>query len=68
MSKIEPNKKFKVIGNILRQVEGLGDKQYIELTNELTAVWEDVSKLRCDIILITAEISSLRDELERGIK
>ena len=68
MSKIVPNKKFEVIGDILRQAEGLGDKQYVELTKELTAVWEDVSKLRCEIILMTAEISTLRDELERGIK
>ena len=68
MNKIKQNTKFELIGSILREAEGLGDNQYLELTKELTTVWEDVSKLRCEIILMTAEIATLRDELERGIK
>ena len=68
MNKIKQNTKFELIGSILREAEGLGDNQYLELTKELTTVWEDVSKLRVEIILLTSEISTLRDELERGIK
>ena len=68
MNKIKQNTKFELIGSILREAEGLGDNQYLELTKELTTVWEDVSKLRVEIILLTSEIATLRDELERGIK
>ena len=59
------NKKLEQVNYILNNAEGVSQKEYDELSREITAVWEEVVNLTAKILNQKSENKQLLNQIEK---